>query len=237
MPKVLCIGLGMVGKALTQYDAFTGVSHKDFKPLMLRGYDACVNTAAITGYSLCKRTDRHEVISANVNFALYLKAACVATNTILFQPSTTGMYMPQTCPKIDGFIMPKEDSETKAYNLYVESKLEMEQYLQDCYIFRMPLFFEPDATKRPAWSYVQDTYLSILYPHDLMCHILNFIRIQPEYGIYNVDSKVVYLPELFKEGNPEVRKSYAKDMTSALPIDCSKLDSMYKETYHESMLY
>ena len=226
MPKILCIGKGFIGSALEAYDEFDCIHHRQFKPLLLRDYDACVNTAGIVGYGLCKKTDNDTTYLANVSFALHIKAACVATNTILFQPSTTGMYTPQSCPKLEGFIMPTETSPTKAYNVYVQSKLAMERVLDGCYILRMPLVFETSFNK-PQWSYVQDTYLSVLYTDDFRSYLLDFIRIKPEYGIYNMDSEIIYLPDKFK--SLEVKRHYNADMTSALPIDCSKLQSIYKE--------
>ena len=48
--KVLCVGLGLVGKLLTEFDGFDGVHRKDFNPLMLRSYDALVNCSGIAGW-------------------------------------------------------------------------------------------------------------------------------------------------------------------------------------------
>lgn len=225
--KVLCVGLGFIGKLLTEFDEFDGVHHKEFKPLMLKNYDACVNTAGIAGYSACKQSNRDAVFSANVQYAMHLKASCVATDTLCFQLSTTGMYMPQTCPDIEDFVLPHEDSPTRPYNLYVGSKLELEKVVTDCYMFRLPLVFDKEFTIRAKWKYVQSTYLSILYPQDLYHHIVNFIKMKPNHGIYNVASKVVYLPDLFKDQDLLIKRDYASDMTSALPIDTKKLWGTY----------
>ena len=224
--KVLCVGLGLVGKLLTEFDGFDGVHHKDFNPLMLRDYDACVNTAGIVG-GKCKEAGRALTFTANVEYAMYLKASCVASNTLFFQLSSTGMYMPQTCPDIEDFTLVHEDSPTKAWNLYVESKLEFEKHGSGCYIFRCPLIFDKNFTIRSKWQYVQDTYLSVLLPSDLAHHILGFIKNKPNYGIYNVASKVVYLPDLFKDQGVVIKQDHAADMTSALPIDTRKLWSCY----------
>ena len=117
MQKILCVGKGFIGTALSRYKEFDVIHHKDFTPVLLKNYASCINTSGIIGYAKCKQASKESVYSANANYALYMKAACQASNTIFFQPSTTGMYMPQVCCNLDDFVKPNEKAPTRPYNL------------------------------------------------------------------------------------------------------------------------
>ena len=228
--KILVVGLGNIGKRLIESHKFEGCSHADAFTKDFSAYAAVVNCAGIAGYGKCAINSIDAVIKANVKLPLRLATACEEADAHFIQLSTAGVYAKQVCPhleispELDSRIYQSENSPIKKHNLYVESKILMEEALDTypTYIFRFCFYLSDTLAKRSfaSWNQVQATYLSILRHETLEKAIPT--------GIYNIASDVVWLPDLVRRYGfdlPE-RDSYPEDMTASVPISTQKAVSV-----------
>lgn len=242
--KVLVIGRGTVGSALAEFQGVTAISHKSLGPDSLDDFDILVNCAGIGGYGRCKAAGHSEVMTANVQLALDLQNYCLSRGVPFVQLSTMGVYAKQVKPllvySMDGkpdFIT--EDCRVYPHNLYCSSKIIAEQLLAEkivdgrgTYILRMGWLVGTDSFRQRARQFgsVQNTYCGITYPETLIKVLHNIVRKSEDsffkVGIYNLQSKTVWFPLYVKEilgyGLP-CRDDYPKDMTSAVPLDTTKI--------------
>ena len=225
--RILAVGRGFIGKYLAGHSHIDVVSHK--ASIDLSGYDALVNTAGIVGDRKCQQHTWQEIDDANVILPDTLSPLAMLEGIPFFQLSTTGMYYPQSCPELKGFVKPKETETPVIYNTYVESKVAAEEVLEgEAYILRLPLFSDELAERAKHWQFVQDTYLSLINRNDLLDVLFEFLEIRPELGIYNVATDMTYLPAyLEKQGiDLPIRSEVPETMTSAVPVDTEKYESI-----------
>ena len=227
MTKILVIGLGFIGQKMCEYTGFDGKHHGEFQESMIEDYDAVLNCAGIVGSYKCERASATDVENANVEFPIRLASACKKYGKPFYQLSTVGMYVPQVCTDIKGFAWSTEDSETASYNAYVESKLRMEEALNefDCFIFRLPWLADEELFRERSlkWTYIQNTFTSIIYPDDLRRAILNSIDKPPD--LYNLTSCVVYFPDFinnFLDHELPSTDECQPKMSSAVPVSSMK---------------
>ncbi len=229
--KILAVGRGFVGTALARDVNVDVVSHTDpFKHnANFDGYAAVVNCAGIAGERKCREAAPDDVQIANVHVPTELFYFANEIGAVLFHLSTTGMYRPQTCPVLEGFQKPNEESRVAPYNAYVKSKLVAEKHLvvcECCYVLRVPMFEDGVRAKAKDWDSVQDTYLSLTSPTHLLSVIRMFLEKRPEFGLYNISEKVVYLPDFIKSLGIDIpiETQVRETMTSAVPISTQKIE-------------
>ena len=236
--KILVVGLGNIGKRLVESHRFEGCSHSDAFEKDFSAYTAVVNCAGIGGYGKCAIASIDAVIKANVKLPLRLAAACEEADVHFIQLSTAGIYAKQVCPHLEDSpelasrIYQCENSPIKKHNLYVESKILMEEALDafPTHIFRFCFYLSDTLAKRSfaSWNQVQSTYLSILRHEILEKAILRVVDLDIPTGVYNIASDVVWLPDLARRYGfdlPE-RDSYPEDMTASVPISTQKAVSV-----------
>ena len=221
---ILIIGKGFVGRELelellSRHIPYHLVSHNEDwvslaysnKPTLI------VNAAAIAGQQKCKVAGEKVVMKANVAFAQEVVAVAnsIGVPSVLF--STAGVYMnPHSIPKA-------ETDPTAQRNLYVDSKLRMEETCRgDAIIFRIPsvsgsLRDDRDYLNRlKTWQWVQDCYMNLLAMGLLTDTICFLATADCENGIYNLaNSKILHLPTYAKLNgfSVEVRKQIPSDFT------------------------
>lgn len=232
MRKILCVGRGYVATALERDPRVDVVSRSDpfvydfdFSP-----YAAIINCAGIVGDRKCSESKWQNVRLANVVLPHRLLQLSEAKGLKFIQPSTVGVYIPQTCEEFKGFELRTETDNVEAYNAYVKSKLEMEEILQregDCYIFRMAWFGDAEMFKDRVknWDYIQDTYTSICQPESLLLAIKSVVDKDIDFGLYNISSMIIYFPDYISKLLGRViprRTDYPETMTSSVPVTAAK---------------
>ena len=192
--------------------------------------DLIINAAGITGKKKCDAAGREATFKANVEFATRVAetASDLGTKSLLF--STGAVYAnPHSTPK-------RECEAVDPRNLYVESKIEMEQqrekYVLDTIIFRLPViigsgYYEGDYLNRiRKWSWVQSCYISILYIDTLVKAIKHILENKCT-GIFNIaDYEFHYLPEFVKKMYKKLpvwdSEAVPKDFTQTHLLDSNK---------------
>ena len=223
--RILSVGRGFIGKYLGEHENIDVVSHKE--SFDLTPYDAVINTAGIVGDRKCQKHIWQEIVDANISIPDILSFLAMQRGIPFFQLSTTGMYHPQSCPELKGFIKPKETETPVIYNTYVESKVAAEEVIEgEAYVLRLPLFSDELAVRAKNWQFVQDTYLSLINRDDLLGILFEFLEKRPELGIYNVATGMTYLPAYLKKLGIDlpIRIEVPETMTSAVPIDTEKYE-------------
>ena len=233
MKKILAVGRGVVGKALSEYHCqIDVVSHIEVFNTDLRDYIAIVNCAGLVGDRKCSEASSwREVTGANIDLPLklYQLAKTQEHGMRFIQLSTTGLYYPQVCPNFKNFELVDELAPTKPYNPYITSKRQMEAALRarECYILRIPWLTSAELFRERAkhWEYVQDTYTSVITIEALASALEGFVSQEIEFGIYNIASHIIYFPDyingLLDQFLPK-RTNYPETMTAAIPVSVEK---------------
>ena len=235
---ILCVGRGYIGKALSEYDNFEVISHKDFlvKPL-IENYQAVVNCAGITGDGKCTQVGYAETVKANVEFPLKVEEICTMAGVPFIHFTTTGISKKQVAGDLTESLA--EDMPVYPHNLYCTSKILCESTLRNrnTVIFRLPWVIAPGVfeSRIKNWTAVQDTYTSILEIKDLadiICKIVekqktDFHTYYPaKVNTFHLKTSDVYFPDFIKNNyglDLPIRKEYPSSMTAAVPVNNSRI--------------
>ena len=165
-----------------------------------------INAAGIVGNKKCHVAGKTATFDANVDFALRVAevAADIKAHALLF--STGAVYgMPHSTPK-------RETDRLDPCNLYIESKIEMEQKTEglDVIVFRIPVVigsghYSQDYLNRiRTWAWAQSCYISLLYMETLVAAIEHIIQHKVS-GIFNIaDYEFHYLPNFVQRHYKEL---------------------------------
>lgn len=236
--KVLVLGRGYIGKALSVYEEFDVVSHSQLLrvPALVDGYDAVVNAAGIIGHRQCEAAGYDAVIAANVEYPLKVQAVCERADILFFQLTTVGISKAQVAPSRD--IVFREGDPVYPHNLYCASKLLLEASLKGGIVLRMPWVVATGVfqSRVKNWQAVQDTYTSILTIEDLRTSILALMsESQLCSGLFHLKSADVYFPDFINQLlslDLPLRKEYPRDMTAAVPIAATYESSVCPTCFH-----
>lgn len=204
---ILIIGAGFIGceiaARISRKDRKL-VSHTDDWKTIIENErpSLVVNTAGIVGQKKCGDAAWEDVKSANID--LPLQIAEIALNygrkCLLF--STGAVYAkPHSTPK------PEDAERSKISNLYVQSKIQMEDAVRDLdvMVFRIPSVLGAgchqwdylNRIRRLQW--VQNCYTSLLNTEVLYEAVLNVKR-QKVSGIFNIANPgFIHLPTYVKQ--------------------------------------
>lgn len=202
--KILIIGRGHCGLGLSrvferQQISYCNISHKDeweaialaHKPVLI------VNAAGIVGDKTCEKAGDIATFNANVDFASNVlhTAEKVGARCALF--STGAVYAkPSQTPK-------RESDPVAASNLYVASKIEMENTCvsKSALILRLSNIIGDGRHRNDyhnrikKWAYVADTYVSTIGIQRLARLLVRYAFLKDVNGIFNVaDPGFRYLP-------------------------------------------
>lgn len=203
--KILIIGAGHCGQGLSKIFKERRISHAlmhhddDWKSVLDKEKPMLVvNAAAIAGHKACNDAGELATFNANVDFAYDVMQASkrhtVDAQCVLI--STAAVYAPP------GGTPKKETDQRFAPNLYVASKMKMEDTCTESVILRVSNFIG-DGThptdyhnRIKKWEWVADTYVSTLRL-ERFADVLLRVALHSEKitGIFNVaDPGFMYLP-------------------------------------------
>ena len=132
----------------------------------------------------------------------------------------------------------REDAPLYPYNSYGASKMLMEASLAKdaCFIFRLPRVdtgtdSEKDfAQKIKTWKVVEAVYLSFVFRDTIIESVRNAMNNGTRfYGIYNIGSTDVYLPDYIREKygwTGEVVPAHSLNLSPAVMTDTTKAKDM-----------
>ena len=229
LKKIGIVGAGLVGSCFKGLDDFEVVHHGEWKDAVWN-WRGIVNAAGIIGIGPCQEASHDELIRANVKLAVDMEGYAAKIGIPFLTFSTTAVYrrpgdLEERC---------REDAPLYPYNAYGASKILMEASLPKdaCFIFRLPrVDTETDSEKDfgpklKNWKVVEHVYQSFVYRDEIIDSVRNAMNNQTHfYGIYNIASKDVYLPEYVKRKygwKGEVVPAHSLALSPAVMVDTTK---------------
>ena len=227
--KIGVIGAGLVGSCFKDLDEFQVVHHNEWKD-HIWNWRGIVNAAGIIGIGPCEEATLDELIRANVKLAVDMCGYAANLDIPFLTFSTTAVYR----RPIDLKEKLREDASLYPYNAYGASKILMEASLPKdaCFIFRLPrVDTETDSEKDfgpklKHWKVVEAVYQSFVFRGTIVESVRNAMNNQTRfYGIYNIGSTEVYLPDYIREKygwTGEVVEPHTLGLSPAVMIDTQK---------------
>ena len=227
--KIGVVGAGLVGSCFEGLDEFELVHHNEWKD-HIWNWRGIVNAAGIIGIGPCEEATLDELIRANIKLAVDMCGYAANLDIPFLTFSTTAVYR----RPIDLKEKLREDAPLYPYNAYGASKILMEASLPKdrCFIFRLPrVDTETDSEKDfgpklKNWKVVEAVYQSFVYRNEIIRSVRNAMNHQTRfYGIYNIDSTEVYLPDYIRKKygwTGEVVRAHSLNLSPAVMIDTSK---------------
>lgn len=225
--KILIIGAGHCGQGLSKVFKERRISHAllhhndDYKNWITQEKPLIVvNAAAIAGHKACESAGEMQTFNANVDFAYDVMQASKTVDADCVLISTAAVYAPP------GGTPKKESDARHAPNLYVASKMKMEDTCTEAVIFRISNFIG-DGThptdyhnRIKQWQWAADTHVSTLklerFADVLLRLTLHSERVN---GIFNLaDPGFKHLPTYARHLHEKPLEIRPKD---ALPHDAS----------------
>lgn len=225
--KILCIGRGYIGKALSAFEGFDVISHQDFlsNEDVVVDYAGVVNCAGIVGHRNCDTAGYAAVLEANVGFPVKVANRCRASGIRFFQTSTIGMSLQQSSRR-KGFSV-DETMPVYPHNLYCASKMLAEQAVagKQTVILRLPWVVVPGTfeSRIHNWTSIQATFCSILELEDLRDILRNACE-KRAVGVFHIKSRNVYFPDYIQAHfglELPLRGEIPTAMTAAVPMDAT----------------
>ena len=229
MKKIGVVGAGLVGSCFKGLDEFEVVHHDEWKDYVWN-WRGIVNAAGIIGIGPCQDASLDDLIKANVTLAVDMQGYAANLEIPFLTFSTTAVYR----RPIDLEERLREDAPLYPYNSYGASKILMEASLpkEHCFIFRLPRVdtgtdSEKDfGPKLKNWKVVESVYQSFVFRDTIIESVRNAMNNQTRfYGIYNIGSTDVYLPDYIRENygwTGEVVPAHSLNLSPAVMIDSSK---------------
>ena len=229
MKKIGVVGAGLVGSCFKGLDEFEVVHHNEWKDHVWN-WRGIVNAAGIIGIGPCRDTSLDDLIQANVKLAVDMEGYAANVGIPFLTFSTTAVYR----RPIDLKEKLREDAPLYPYNAYGASKILMEASLpQDrCFIFRLPrvdteTHSEKDfGPKLKHWKVVEAVYQSFVFRDTIVESVCNAMNNRTRfYGIYNIGSTEVYLPDYIREKygwTGKVVEPHTLGLSPAVMIDTQK---------------
>ena len=233
MKKIGVVGAGLVGSCFKDLDDFEIVHHHEWKDYV-SNWAGVVNAAGIIGIGPCEAATYDDLIRANVKLAVDMCDCALNLDIPYLTFSTSAVYR----RPIDLEERVREDAPLYPYNSYGASKMLMEVSLpkDKCFIFRLPRVdigtdSEKDfAQKIKTWKVVEAVYLSFVFRDTIIESVRNAMNNQTRfYGIYNIGSTDVYLPDYIQEKygwTGEVVPAHSLNLSPAVMIDTSKAEDL-----------
>ena len=229
MKKIGVVGAGLVGSCFEGLDDFE-VVHRDEWKDRAWSWRGIVNAAGIIGIGPCQEASYDELIKANVTLPVDMMGYAANLGIPFLTFSTTAVYRrpPDLKEKC------REDAPLYPYNAYAASKILMEASLprDKCFIFRLPrVDTETDSPKDfgpklKNWKVVEAVYQSFVYRDEIIESVRNAMNNKTRfYGVYNIASADVYLPDYIKEKygwEGEVVPAHSLNLSPAVMVDNSK---------------
>ena len=229
MKKIGIVGAGLVGSCFLGLDEFE-VVHRDEWKDSVWNWRGIVNAAGIIGIGPCQEASYDDLIKANVTLPVDIEGYAANLGIPFLTFSTTAVYR----RPIDLQERLREDAPLYPYNSYGASKILMEASLPKdaCFIFRLPrVDTETDSEKDfgpklKNWKVVERVYQSFVFRDTIIESVRNAMNNRTRfYGIYNIGSTDVYLPDYIKEKygwTGEVVPAHSLNLSPAVMIDSSK---------------
>ena len=229
MKKIGVVGAGLVGSCFKGLDEFEVVHHDEWKDYVWN-WRGIVNAAGIIGIGPCQDASLDDLIKANVTLAVDMQGYAANLEIPFLTFSTTAVYR----RPIDLEERLREDAPLYPYNSYGASKILMEASLpkEHCFIFRLPRVdtgtdSEKDfGPKLKHWKVVEAVYLSFVFRETIVESVRNAMNNQTRfYGIYNIGSTDVYLPDYIREKygwTGEVVPAHSLNLSPAVMTDTTK---------------
>ena len=208
---ILIIGTGFIGSELASRISSSErkiVTHTDnWKTIIASEVPSLVvNAAAINGQRKCADAGWGAVKAANVDLPLQIAETALNFGSKCLFLSTGAVYAkPHSTPK-------GETEKRYASNLYIESKIKMEDAVEhlDATVFRLPVilgsgYYPGDYLNRiRKWLWVQDCYTSLLHMQTLYQAVLYVARHKVT-GIFNItDHEFAHVPNFVKRHYKEL---------------------------------
>ena len=229
MKKIGVVGAGLVGSCFEGLDEFEVVHHNEWKDRVWN-WRGIVNAAGIIGIGPCQEASLDALIKANVTLPVDMQGYAANLGIPFLTFSTTAVYR----RPIDLEERVREDAPLFPYNSYGASKMLMEASLPKdaCFIFRLPrVDTETDSEKDfgpklKHWKVVEGVYQSFVFRETIIESVRNAMNHRTRfYGIYNIGSTDVYLPDYIREKygwTGEVVRAHSLNLSPAVMIDGSK---------------
>ena len=227
--KIGVIGAGLVGSIFKELDGFQVVHRNEWKDAIW-DWRGIVNAAGIIGIGPCQDASLDDLIKANVKLAVDMCGYAANLDIPFLTFSTTAVYR----RPIDLEEKLREDAPIYPYNAYGASKILMEASLPKdrCFIFRLPRVdtftnSEKDfGPKLKNWEVVEDVHQSFVFRDTIIESVRNAMNNQTRfYGIYNIGSTDVYLPDYIREKYGwagDVVPAHSLNLSPAVMIDTTK---------------
>ena len=231
--KKIIIGAGHCGQGLAKIfekrgEPYRLIHHTDSFEEHIKGDTSLViNAAGIGGVKKCEMASESEVLDAHVHlpYELAEMAKTWAVPCVLI--STGSVYA-----KPDG-VLKTEGDQLYPHNLYVESKIKMEQHCQhsEAIIFRLTNLIgdgsHPNDYKNrmKSWSHVVDTWVATLRL-EFFAQVLNQLIHRPDLKgqLFNIaDPTFTYLPTLAPGLRVIDRTEESKNASVSHLLDIGKL--------------
>lgn len=227
--KIGVVGAGLVGSCFLDLDDFEVVHHNEWKDAVWN-WMGIVNAAGIIGIGPCQEATYDQLIQANVKLAVDMCDYAANLKIPFLTFSSTAVY--RRPPDLEERL--PEDAPLYPYNAYGASKILMEGCLpkEHCFIFRLPrVDTETDSEKDfgpklKNWRVVERVHQSFVFRDEIIRSVRNAMNNQTRfYGIYNIASVDVYLPDYIKakygwEGL--VVPAHSLNLSPAVMVDTSK---------------
>ena len=229
MKKIGVVGAGLVGSCFKGLDEFEVVHHHEWKDRVWN-WRGIVNAAGIIGIDPCQDASLDELIQANVKLAVDMAGYAANVGIPFLTFSTTAVYR----RPIDLEERLREDAPLYPYNAYGASKMLMEASLPKdaCFIFRLPRVdtgtdSEKDfGPKLKHWKVVERVYQSFVFRDTIIGSVRNAMNNQTRfYGIYNIASTDVYLPDYIREKygwTGEVVPAHSLNLSPAVMVNATR---------------
>lgn len=227
--KIGVVGAGLVGSCFKGLDEFEVVHRNEWKDRVWN-WRGIVNAAGVIGIGPCQEASYDELIKANVKLAVDMCDYAANLKIPFLTFSTTAVYR----RPLDLEERLREDAPLYPYNSYGASKILMEASLPKdaCFIFRLPrVDTETDSEKDfgpklKNWKVVEDVRQSFVFRDTIIESVRNAMNNQTRfYGIYNIGSTDVYLPDYIQEKygwTGEVVPAHSLNLSPAVMIDTNK---------------
>ena len=229
MKKIGVVGAGLVGSCFLGLDDFQVVHRNEWKDAIW-DWRGVVNAAGLAGIPPCENATFQELMRANVKMPVDMCGYAANIGIPFLTFSTTAVYR----RPIDLQERLREDAPLYPYNSYGASKILMEASLPKdaCFIFRLPrVDTETDSEKDfgpklKNWKVVERVYQSFVFRDTIIESVRNAMNNRTRfYGIYNIGSTDVYLPDYIQEKyewTGEVVPAHSLNLSPAVMIDTSK---------------